>query len=400
MNNTKKLKTFKPNLVFSAVLSVTLGFSSSLYAANYPVTVSNDNGLGDTPNTLSWAILQANSQPGTDTITLQTNVLIAGVMKTLINSDLTLQNDGSTRSIDGNNLYRPLFIKSGTVTIKNLTLSNGQAKGGNSNYSGAGAGLGGALFIYGGNVTINKVQFNSNNATGGESGISIHGYGGAGMIGSSTAYGAGGLFASGSGDTGGYGGNGNYGGGIGSFGGGGSYSLLTGGGNGGFGGGGAGGAGGGAGAGGFGGGSGVSTSVSAPTGGFGGGGSYSAFVGTSDGGYGAGNGGSGNGGGGLGAGGAIFAMNGITTLIDVSFNNNAVFAGIATNIANNGTAKAKDIFICSSGAHDALCGAVVDQCGTTSTVEIIGTLGDASCPVSENLSVVRLSSGKVIVLPL
>ncbi|WP_204139415.1 hypothetical protein [Halomicronema sp. CCY15110] len=48
--------------------------------ANYDVTQATDNGLGDTAGTLSWAILQANQAAGDDTITLQTNVQIDGVL--------------------------------------------------------------------------------------------------------------------------------------------------------------------------------------------------------------------------------------------------------------------------------------------------------------------------------
>ena len=59
-----------------------------------------------------------------NTITLKTDVILTGVMKRLINSNVTLQSDpGQTYTISGKNLYRPLFVKSGTVTIRNLKLN-------------------------------------------------------------------------------------------------------------------------------------------------------------------------------------------------------------------------------------------------------------------------------------
>ena len=145
--------------------------------ANYNVTQATDNGLGDTAGTLSWAILQANTDGGTtasgadasdDTITLQTNVQIDGVMLTLLNSNIEIIGNGFT--IDGDSStdadtdgdFRPLFVKSGTVTISNLTIANGLAKGGNADRAGAGAGMGGGLFIYDGDVALTNVTFNNN----------------------------------------------------------------------------------------------------------------------------------------------------------------------------------------------------------------------------------------------
>lgn len=128
-------------------LAISAVLNAPLYAANFDVTVASDAGNDTVANTLSWAIRQANVAAGADTITLTTDVTISGVMKNLLNSDMTLQSDATTRTLSGGGVYRPLFVKSGTVTIKNLNLSNGKAKGGNSNLGGGGGGLGGALFI-------------------------------------------------------------------------------------------------------------------------------------------------------------------------------------------------------------------------------------------------------------
>ena len=113
--------------------------------ANFNVTQAIDNGLGDTEGTLSWAILQANTDGETltsgdptgndDTIILQTDVQIDGVMTTLLNSNIEIIGNGFTingdSSIDADTDgdFRPLFVKSGTVTLSNLTIANGLAQG-------------------------------------------------------------------------------------------------------------------------------------------------------------------------------------------------------------------------------------------------------------------------------
>lgn len=131
-----------PNRLALAI-ALALSGPAARAADNCVVSVGSDNGTGGTANTLSWAIATANGggtysngHPGggctNDTITLQTNVTLSGVMKRLIDSDLTLQSDATTRTISGGSTsrYRPLFVKSGTVVIKNLNLSNGKAQGG------------------------------------------------------------------------------------------------------------------------------------------------------------------------------------------------------------------------------------------------------------------------------
>jgi len=377
MKNTQK--TFLQGLLVT-VISLTLGFSLPAYATNLHVTVTNDDGTGKTANTLSWSILQANKSPTTDTIIIKTDIVVTGVMKPLIDSNIILKNDNTERSISGEGHYRPLFIKSGNVVIKNLTLKNGKAKGGDSLLGGGGAGLGGALFIYNGNVTIDNVKFNNNNAIGGNGAKSGFYLGGAGMFGNADGHGGGGLFYPSTnydgaydnngktdrGDGGGFGGGGNGAGGFGSadFG------------NGGFGGGG----GFGSGEGGFGGGGGGST-LAGGDGGFGGGGGGGEENG-GEGGFGGGK-GHGLGGGGAGFGGAIFAMNGTTTLKNVSFNNNTATAGSGVN---NGLADANDVFICTNNLHSSasLCNAIVNQCGNTRSMEVVGTF-DSICPINIGL---------------
>ena len=124
----------KPRLLALAIgTALSAGYGTAHATTFFVVNVGIDNGLGNTEGTLSWAIRQANVNPGADTIDLQTNVTLTGVMKSLIDSDITLQGDEGDpllRFISGFNENRPLFVKSGNVTIKNLVLTNGKAKGG------------------------------------------------------------------------------------------------------------------------------------------------------------------------------------------------------------------------------------------------------------------------------
>ncbi|MBN3958688.1 putative Ig domain-containing protein [Nostoc sp. NMS8] len=341
--------------------------------ANFIVNKTTDDGTGLTPGTFSYAILKANQLAGNDTITLNNNVRVTGVVKTLVNSNInivgnnhTLSGDANGNNINDNGDVRPLFILSGTVNISNLTITNGRAKGGDGGRGGGGAGMGGGLFIYNGNVSLTNVAFSNNAAQGGSGTVEggAFGGGGGGLFGNASGSGGGGLFGSSSDRNGGYGGNGNYGGnggagfggsrGIGGFGGGGGSNGGNGGnsgggnggngGNGGIGGGGGGGFGGGNGGnGGFGGGGGGGFSSEGGNyagiggnGGYGGGGGYGYFSRGSGGSFGGDGGGSFNyggfsGGGGAGLGGGIFVRSGSLTLSNTTFNNNTATGGTGGN---------------------------------------------------------------------
>ncbi|MCI5166809.1 MAG: hypothetical protein D3903_12130, partial [Candidatus Electrothrix sp. GM3_4] len=117
MNEQKKDK--KPTRLPALVIATALGLSTASYAENYDVTVANDDGTGNTANTLSWAIRQTNVNPNADTITLKTDVTVTGVMKTLIDGapgggdhdsgggDLFLQSDSTRRTISGGGSVPP-----------------------------------------------------------------------------------------------------------------------------------------------------------------------------------------------------------------------------------------------------------------------------------------------------
>ncbi len=164
INNHKQTPIKKP-----ICISLMLALSGVIQAADFTVTEPLDDGTGLMASTLSWAILQANTIPGEDHISLETDVTITGVMKRLIDSDVTLTSDSTHRTISGNNQFRPLFIKSGQVLLSDLTITEGLAKGGNSFRAAAGAGMGGALFVYNGQVTVSRVTISDSSAIGGES---------------------------------------------------------------------------------------------------------------------------------------------------------------------------------------------------------------------------------------
>ena len=205
MKRQKNWEVIPTNRKKQLVQAMCLVLPMTAQAAVFEVTVSNDDGTGLTQNTLSWSILQANQQAGDDAIILRTDVAITGVMKRLIDSNVSMQSDQIRRTISGQNQYRPLFIKSGIVTIANMNITEGEAKGGNP----GGAGLGGALFMYDGNLTLSDVTI-SNSVAEGSSNSSGSGGGMFGNSPSTYDSGGGGLFASAVGSTGGYGGYGNY----------------------------------------------------------------------------------------------------------------------------------------------------------------------------------------------
>jgi len=390
---------FTPVNVIDGLLSTPTSTSTPNMATSTSTTISTPTGTPGTPNGTPTATPTGtpNGTPtatptdrpaincnASDTATLTACIkdavngdTITFISNITLNSELpviskNLKFEGNAFTISGNSTYRVFSVKDSTVTFQNMTIANGQAKGGHGGdgggSGGGGAGLGGGLFNSNGIVTIRNVIFSVNQAiggsgsrlsswslagTGGGGGGSIvsrgdNGTNGSGGHGYGTGGNGGDVFNDGTGGSG-------YNGGFGGGGGGGATARNSGsswqgvGGNGGYGGFGGGGGGGGRGR----------------TGGYG-----------TAGGYGGGNGGNGglndgDGGGGLGAGGAIFAMKGTITLIDVSFNGNSVTVGTG---ASNGQALGKDIFICTT--QSSLCtGTVVNKCGTTNPTDVVGTLG-------------------------
>ncbi|MFN5515096.1 MAG: pectate lyase-like adhesive domain-containing protein [Cyanobacteriota bacterium] len=169
---------------------------------------------------LVTAIADSKTDGQADIINLTADITVTSQLP-LINEDVGLTLNGNNFKLNGDNTQRLLFIKSGAVTLNNLTLQNGLAQG--TNGSGGGAGMGGALFIYSGNVTANNTTFASNRAIGGNGDIGYIG-GGIGLTVIRTPANDGRNGSNGgNGGDGGRGGTGGFGGGFGGGGGGGGY---------------------------------------------------------------------------------------------------------------------------------------------------------------------------------
>ena len=150
--------------------------SSSAYA-QYVVTETTDNGLGNIAGTLSNAILQANATGGTISFNLNggaTTLTLTGSMYGIsAAAPITIIGGGIT--INGNN-NQAFAVNSGNVDFQNLTIANGLAQGGaggNGNGGGGGgAGMGGAIYVdpNAGAIGIQNVAFTANVARGGAGG--------------------------------------------------------------------------------------------------------------------------------------------------------------------------------------------------------------------------------------
>ena len=173
-----------------------------------------------------------------DTIVLPSGTLTIDDWLPIINADMVIQGQGRDQTIvDGDDNFRPFFVRSGMVVLRDLTISNGRAQGGTgSDGGGGGGGLGGALLVYGGHVALEQVGLVSNTARGGDAGDHwIGGGGGGGLAGAGGS--TEGDFGGGGGGGGWYGnggiGGGGHGQGYGGGGGGGGYHNKIPGGDGG-----------------------------------------------------------------------------------------------------------------------------------------------------------------------
>ncbi|MBS0659567.1 MAG: autotransporter-associated beta strand repeat-containing protein [Verrucomicrobia bacterium] len=161
-------------------------------------------------------------------IVIQTNPTLTRPLRPWIplnaNSNLTIQSDGF-RTISGGGVVRIFFFAApgGTITLQDLQLTNGLARGGAGGPSaGGGAGLGGAIFVESGRLILQAVTINGNTAQGGAGGAAGAGRGGGGGLGGN---GGSADATSNSGGGGGYAGNGGNGNGGNAGGGGGG--IIT-----------------------------------------------------------------------------------------------------------------------------------------------------------------------------
>ncbi|GHV02074.1 hypothetical protein AGMMS49521_3310 [Campylobacterota bacterium] len=314
--------------------------------------LTNANALSCTANNVA-AFRNCVNNASYDTIDVSANLLFSfdvGARNSAYRSvayidwDITINGGGNTITIYAGENLRHFYVESNaTLTLKNITLSNGNIKGGDGadgpEAGSGGLGAGGSIFAEG-NVTLENVYFVSNTATGGNGGSAPSGLaigGGGGMAGDATA--------------------GTGGAGYGSFGAGGNSGTV----------------------GQFGGGSGGDFIPASEYAGFGGGIGGSSSSGVE--GFGGGDTrGQAYGAGGAGMGGAIFMKKGVLKLKNVSFFNNYADGG-ENGVVGGGTHKGRGyggaIFICTDYLYDIVrssstiageCSAAIDDSEWSGTV--------------------------------
>ena len=190
-----------------------------------PQTINVANGAD-----LTAAVASANAMTGSATIVLAPGATIQPAAQSVISLNAAntagLSIVGNSATIDmsqanGGAGDRAFFIAGGNVTLSDLTIANGVARGGDgADGGGGGAGLGGGIFVAAGNqipsstitlptdVTLANVTFAANTAVGG-----------AGALVTAHAAGGGGGLGGAAGDTSGRGGGGGGGFGFGASGG-------------------------------------------------------------------------------------------------------------------------------------------------------------------------------------
>jgi hypothetical protein len=156
--------------------------------STFTVSNTNDSGTGS----LRQAILDANAAPGADVITFDPTAFSTAQTIRLLSSlpditdDLTINGPTATRltiSGDANNDgvnddgdVRILSVSAGDVTLSDLTLTNGRARGADAPSGQTGGnGLGGAINVAGGSLTLNNSSLSNNTAQGGRGGDSTGG---------------------------------------------------------------------------------------------------------------------------------------------------------------------------------------------------------------------------------
>lgn len=133
------------------------------------------------------AIQKANANAGDDTIQVNSDIVLAGLLPT-ITSNITFIGN---QTISGANTYQVFKVdgNGAKVRFEDLTIANGKAQGatGATGGSKGGDGLGGGLFINQADVTLVNVAFNDNVAAGGVGGSNSGATGGTGGNGSGGA---------------------------------------------------------------------------------------------------------------------------------------------------------------------------------------------------------------------
>jgi fibronectin-binding autotransporter adhesin len=189
-----KNKTLRFLLLIALIFSLVTP-STRAHAATFIVTTLIPEGSGS----LQQAIIDANAAVGADTINFSVSGMIPAWSTLPPITDpagLTIDGAGQTVTISGMDVTNVLYVDLGaSLTLNNLTISNGAndsapySYGGgihnyggtvtitNSTFSGNSAYSGGGVFNYSGMVTIKNSTFSGNSTTGGQGGGIFNYYG-------------------------------------------------------------------------------------------------------------------------------------------------------------------------------------------------------------------------------
>lgn len=162
----------RPLLILSTTLILSVMFVWEAAAATYTVDTIADtsdaalNGICQTSGgacSLRAAMQEANAFLGTDTILFDSTLFATPKTITLTNdlpdidSSMIIDGPGDKRlTIDGSDNHTPFLILSGTVTIRDLTIQDGEGA----------SGWGGAISIDGGNVALTNIDVTSGDGYG------------------------------------------------------------------------------------------------------------------------------------------------------------------------------------------------------------------------------------------
>ncbi|HET6507051.1 MAG TPA: Ig-like domain-containing protein [Baekduia sp.] len=215
-----------------------LGTMLTILAASGASAATITVPAGDTAALVS-AIATANATPGADTVEVSGTYTFSAANNfwygpnalPAITSDVTIEGDADHGAViaSTNATRLRLFyvadtrsgLSAGTLTLRDLEVTGGSARGGNSSFGGGGAGLGGAIYNQG-TLRLDGVTLQGNRATGGTAGA-VNSTSGGGLGEDAVASGGGGGFGGtvpggGAGGAGGaattYGGGGGGGGGY------------------------------------------------------------------------------------------------------------------------------------------------------------------------------------------
>src|SRR5262249_6893467 len=162
------------NYFFKALVSfgiLNLMHAKALMAATLLVTTTADSGAGSLRDAMQTA---ASSDQIVFDPLLTGTILLASSLP-IIHENLTITVNSNV-TIDGQNLHQIFFANQGTVSISQLTLTQGSSIGGTGGSSpsgngGGGLGAGGALFVNASaHVSLSDIIFTHNSANGGGGG--------------------------------------------------------------------------------------------------------------------------------------------------------------------------------------------------------------------------------------